>query len=98
MKEQIRIRVIGFGWKDLGHPWSINGVTYTASTLLNHLCGEIKTYQRNQKLPNVPPVVLPSRGDRQQLGTRSIDIVALDARKRENEEEFVKKYKALHDE
>ena len=98
MKYQISIRVIGFGWKYLGHSWSRNGVTYPASTLLNHLCGEIIPEQRNRNLPNVPPVVLPSRDDRQQLGKRSRDIDALDARDKENEEEFVKKSEELCDE
>ena len=82
MKEQIRISVIVFGWKYLGHPWSSNGVTYPVSTLLNHICGEIIPEQRNQNVPNIPPVVLPSRGDRQQLGKRSRGLDALDARDR----------------
>ena len=29
MKTQIRIRVIGLGWKDLGHAWSKNGYVYS---------------------------------------------------------------------
>ena len=92
MKDQIRIRVIGFGWKDLGHPWSRNWVTYPASTFLNHFCGEIIPEKRNKNVPNVPPVVIPFRGDRQQLVTRPRDLDVLDARYRENEEDFVKKY------
>ena len=72
-------------------------LTYPASTLLNHLFGEIIPDQRNRNVPNVPPVVLPSRGDIQQLGTRSRDLDALDACDRENEEDFVKKSKDLRD-
>ena len=34
VKEQIRIHVIGFGWKDLHHPWSKEGCAYTADELL----------------------------------------------------------------
>ena len=33
VKEQIRIRVIGLGWKDLRHAWSKNGVAYLAVVL-----------------------------------------------------------------
>ena len=86
LKEQIRIRVIGFGWKDLDHPCSRNGVTYPAYNLLNHLCGEIIPEQRNRNVPNVPPVVLPYRGDIKQLGTMSRYLDILDARDRYNEE------------
>ena len=98
LKEQIRIRVIGFGWKDLDHPCSRNGVTYPAYNFLNLLCGESIPEQRNKNVPNVPLVVLPSRGDRQQLGKRSRGLDALDARDRENEDEFVNKYEDLRDE
>ena len=92
MKEQIRVSVIGFWGKELGHPCSSNGVTYPVSTFLNHLCREIIPEQRNKNVPNVPPVVLPSRGDRQKLGKKSRYLDALDARDRYNEEDFVKKY------
>ena len=28
-KEQIRLRVVGFGWKDLHHPWSKDDIAYS---------------------------------------------------------------------
>ena len=37
VKEQIRIRIIGFGWQDLHHPWSKEGHTFTANELLQYL-------------------------------------------------------------
>ena len=43
-------------------------------------------------------MVLPFRGYRQQLGTRSRDIDALDARERDNKDDFLKKYEELRDE
>ena len=84
MKYNIRIRVIGFEWKYLDQPCSRNGVAYPESTLLNCLCGEIIPEQRNRNVPNAPLVVLPSIGDRQQLGKKPRNIDALDARNRYN--------------
>ena len=43
-------------------------------------------------------MVLTSRGDIQQLGTRSRDLDSLDAHDRDNEEGFVKKSEWLRDE
>ena len=37
VKEQIRIRVKGFGRTDLHHPWSENGVEFSPEQLLSHL-------------------------------------------------------------
>ena len=47
VKEQIRIRVIGFGWKDLSHPWSKNGKEYLPDDLLEHLVEMIIPKQQN---------------------------------------------------
>ena len=41
MKEQIRIRVLGFGWDDLYHPWSKGGVDYTPEQLRDYLIATI---------------------------------------------------------
>ena len=41
MKEQIRIRVLGFGWDDLHHPWSKGGVDYTPELLRDYLIATI---------------------------------------------------------
>ena len=52
IKDQIRIRVIGFGWKDLHHPWSKNGVDYTPEELLHHLIDSIIPQQKHRLLTN----------------------------------------------
>ena len=36
-KEQIWIRVLGFGWSDLHHAWSEGGVDFSADKLFNYL-------------------------------------------------------------
>ena len=41
VKDQIRNRVVGFGWKDLHHPWSKDGYEYTAEELFEHLLTKI---------------------------------------------------------
>ena len=81
VKEQIRIRTVGFGWKDLHTPWSKGGVDFTGEYLCEHLINVIIPEQSNWDIPEVPPVDLPSRGDRQQLGTMTADVVALDKKR-----------------
>jgi len=77
-KEQIRIRVLGFGWSDLHHAWSEGGVDFSADKLFNHLTTKCFEAQQTRQIPTKPKVNLPSRGERQQLGTRSLDVDRLD--------------------
>jgi hypothetical protein len=60
VKDQIGIRVIGFGRKDVHHPWSKNGVDCTAKELLNHLINNIISQQKHGGVPEAPPMSLPS--------------------------------------
>lgn len=46
VKEQIRIRVIGFGWSDLHCKWSEGGGSKTAEELFEHLIEKIIPEQR----------------------------------------------------
>ena len=94
----IRIRVIGFGWKDLSHPWSKNGKEYSPDELLEHLVETIIPEQQKRGIPKVPPVELPSRGIRHQLGTKSKDMDVLDQKYKELENEFVEGAHELRDE
>jgi len=41
VKENIRIRVIGFGWDDLYHPWFKDRVDYPPGQLRDHLINTI---------------------------------------------------------
>ena len=88
VKRQIRIRTVGFGWKDLHHPWSRNGKHYSPEELLEHLINVILPEQKKRGIPKVPPVKLPSRGDRPQLGTATKDVIEIDKRRAAKEIEF----------
>ena len=89
VKDQIRIRVIGFGWKDLHHPWSKNGVDYTPDQLLSHLIDRIIPQQNKRGVPEVPPMTLPSRKITKQLGTKTSDIDELDRRYEQEKEGLI---------
>ena len=81
VKEQIRIYVIGFGWKDLHHPWSKDGRSYTADELFKYLVQTlIPEISRRGGIPNSPTMDLPSRSRivTPQLGTRTADLDDLD--------------------
>ena len=73
MKEQIQIRVIGCGWKDLGHAWLKNGVAYLGTELRDHLIKVVLPEEKKRVVPETPPVVLPLRVDRGKLGRLSAD-------------------------
>ena len=88
MKTQIRIRTVGFGWKDLHHPWSRDGKHYSPEELLEHLITVMIPEQKKRGIPKVPPVKLPSRGDRPQLGTVTEDMIQIDKKRAEKEKEF----------
>ena len=79
VKEQIRIRVKGFGWSDLHHPWSEGGKDHSPDILLKHLIEKIIPQQNKRGIPKEPMMTLPSRKQTPQLGTRTSDIDKLDA-------------------
>ena len=80
VKEQIRIRVKGFGWTDLHHPWSENGVEFSPEHLLSHLMDKIIPEQNKRQLPIEPTMNLPSRKHLPQLGTQTLDVAKLEER------------------
>jgi len=89
VKDQIRIRVNGLGWKDLHHAWSLKGLDYTANQLLQHLMMKVIPAQNDGRvIPESPSINLPSRKNMQQLGTRTLDVDDLDKRKEDEMEEF----------
>jgi len=97
VKEQIRIRVVGFGWKDLHHPLSKGGNDYLAEYLRDYLIDTIIPEQRKRGIPAAPTVNLKSRGDRNQLGTKSLDVVDLENRKEKEIEAIQTGGKKLRD-
>ena len=89
VKEQIRLRVIGFGWKDLHHAWSKGGVDYSSEHLRDYLIEKILPEEKSRGVPDVPPVNLPSRAIRCQLGTRSADVDDLEKFREDEKEEII---------
>mmetsp|Transcript_26186 Transcript_26186/g.44648 ORF Transcript_26186/g.44648 Transcript_26186/m.44648 type:complete len:365 (-) Transcript_26186:8-1102(-) len=99
VKEQIRIRVIGFGWKDLHHPWSKDGYEYTSEELLEYLLTKLIPEQAKSKrgIPAKPTMTLPSRKQTMQLGTKTLDVVDLDAAYKEDKEQAIEEAIGLRD-
>ena len=90
VKDQIRIRVLGFGWDDLHYAWSTDGRDRSPRNLLSYLTDTIIPEQSKRVIPTKPKVTLPSRGENRAtlgIGTMSLDIVQLD--KKHNDEEAV---------
>jgi hypothetical protein len=61
LKEQIKMRSSGLGWKDLHHPRSKNRVNYTWQHLAAHLKDTIIPEQQNRTLPSSPQPLLGRR-------------------------------------
>jgi len=97
MKEQINIRVLGFGWDDLHHPWSKGGVDYTPEQLRDYLIATILPEQKKRTIPAIPSIKLPSRGDKNRLGTKSKFVEELDRRKAEKKKDFIRAAKRMRD-
>jgi hypothetical protein len=80
VKLQIKIHVIGFGWKDLHHPWSKEGRAYTADELFKYLTNILIPEQKRRGIPDSPTMDLPARKYTPQLGTRTAGVDRLDER------------------
>ena len=80
VKDQIKMRTVGFGWKDLHHAYSENGVEFEPDVLFKHLIDIVLPEQRKRRIPSKPTMQLPSRKFTPQLGTRSSDLQYLDDR------------------
>ena len=87
LKEQIRIRVVGFGWTDLHTPWSKKGEPFKAAYLLAHLAKVIDE-QAERTIPAQPPVPLSQRKELPQLGTATLDVLALNAKAEQESGDF----------
>ena len=89
VKEQIRLRGIGFGWKDLHHAWSKGRVDFSAEHLRDYFIKNILPEEKNRGVPEVPAVNLPSRAVRCQLGTRSADVDDLEKFRADEKKEII---------
>ena len=77
LKENIRIRVLGFGWSDFAHPWSKNGIAYSPKELGHHLKLIIKA-EKTHIIPKRPLAPLPQHRRIPQLGTQTSGVKELD--------------------
>ena len=72
------IRYVGLGWEEAYHPWSKGGYIYTPNKLLQHLTVVVIPLQRTLKVPEHPPMNLPTRPLLPTLGTKASYIVDMD--------------------
>ena len=87
LKENIRMRVLGLGWKDLATPWSKNGKEFTPNQLTTHL-KNIISHQRTRVIPGKPPVELPKRKIIPSLGTKTGTVSRIEQRYENQTEKF----------
>ena len=86
VKEQIKMRSEGFGWKEeCHHPWSIKGRFYDSEELKQHLIEKILPFEELKKasnsIPTSPKVALPTRQLDFRLGTLTSHAEKLDKNK-----------------
>lgn len=94
LKENIRIRVKGFGWQWAHHAWSKNGVKYTIRQLADHLKDIIRkenTAAIKATIPPEPKTELPKRQTTGVLGTAHSALLSLDSKFMGDEVEWKKK-------
>jgi hypothetical protein len=79
LKEQIRIRVLGLGWKDLACAWSAEGKPFPPAQLLAHL-NTIILAQAKRPIPTAPPAPGMGRKTLPEFGKRTAQVAGLDDR------------------
>ena len=93
-KENIRMRVIGLGWEDLGTHWSKNGKAFTPEELV-YYHKIIVLKQRSCSIPKNPPVLFSAQKSLPQIVVQAPDIVATDADFLESSDEFDQKARLI---
>ena len=77
LKENILIRVKGFGWDWCKHAWSKNGTKYIIAELSSHLQYIIKE-EKIYNIPNEPPLKVPTQVNLPILGLQTDQVQQLD--------------------
>ena len=96
LKENLRMRHYGFGWKTVDISWSKDYKTYSVDDLTNRLYDIIKLEGKGQwEIPPHPPVDTPSRTHTVALGTRTADVDCLDQKYVGDERDLRKKARRL---
>lgn len=94
VKENIMIRVKGFGWEWCKHAWSKDGRKYTVFELAKHLQMIIKK-EKSLEVPNEPPINMPDRMKLPVLGTQTSIVASLDEKYNANESEMKAKARKM---
>ena len=87
LKENILIRVKGFGWDWCKHPWSNKGKNYTIQQLSAHLQYIIKE-EKVHDIPSEPPLKVPTRVNLPILGTQTHQVQKMDGQYVVNENSY----------
>ena len=98
LKENIRIRVKGFGWQWAHHAWSKNGDKYTVKQLADHLKYIIREENKpaiKATIPPEPKTELPKRQATGILGTAHAAQRSLDSKFMGDEAEWKKKVEKI---
>ena len=69
IKEQITIRVKGFGWKEAAHAWSKGGTAYDSSELMKHFVNVILPMEAKLGVPSEPTFKVQDNTTKYALGT-----------------------------
>ena len=77
LKENIKIRVIGFGWDQFHQAWSKDGNPYSIEFLAEKLKDIIRK-SKKLEIPEKPPIDIQNRKSLPSLGERTADVKALD--------------------
>ena len=94
LKENIMIRVKGFGWEWARHAWTKNKRKYTVTELakwLKFIITEEKKNAIRKTMPTGPPTSVPKRKENSILGTQCDYVKSLDKKYFANEEDFKKR-------
>lgn len=87
LKENIRMRVIGLGWKQFAITWSYKGAKRSVSELAAHLKMIIRE-EKKLTPPKDPALVMPKRIELPTLGTATRQLMESEASALIDEEQF----------
>mmetsp|Transcript_29604 Transcript_29604/g.62781 ORF Transcript_29604/g.62781 Transcript_29604/m.62781 type:complete len:567 (+) Transcript_29604:520-2220(+) len=94
LKENIMVRVKGFGWEWAKHAWTKDKRKYTVkelATWLQFIIKEEKKTSIKDTMPTEPPTTTPKRKETSILGTQCEYVRSLDRKYFDNEEDFRKR-------
>ena len=93
LKDQIKVRVVGFGWGDLRVKWSAGGVDRGVDDLRAELAKILKE-EESREVPSEPPVPDIQRKTLKQLGSMTAQFDDLARREEVKKEEFKRRVDA----